>query len=413
MLCTNTHSIKILIRVALIGVAAAFTSHTAAREPASIVETTEPISVTLKIDGGTVIAQFRNGRYLQALAKAQSKGSHCEDAWHEMPIKKDRPKTKTGIATKKTECGDSFAEAEISQFISGFTLDRAYGLARSHLLKKNPDEHRCTAKVDSARGRDAFEVKRTDPDKTGQVTLELKIKQESIKLETDTAPDLSTATFEIKVYTSVQINGKEQTLQIHGEVTMDKDGTVEFEDHAKGFSEDNFGESIELQDENKETIGHRLLNKEDLIITVPLMKLELNEAKRIWVRLLAKSSARHDRKIGNTDCLTLGVTPLVGGQTASWDVAGATPGEQVTVVYGLEEGSTIVNGIAGYCANFGIKGVNQNRIICQKIADGAGNANCTLRLPGSSSGQRLFSQAAERGTCPDTCMSNIDDQVIQ
>ncbi len=111
-------------------------------------------------------------------------------------------------------------------------------------------------------------------------------------------------------------------------------------------------------------------------------------------------------------CLNLSVNTLVAGGTGNWDVSGATPGEQVAVVYGLAPGSTSVSGTAGYCATFGIKGVNQNKLVCIKGADGAGNVSCSKRIPGGMAGVRVLTQAAMRGTCPDECVSNLDDQVI-
>lgn len=112
------------------------------------------------------------------------------------------------------------------------------------------------------------------------------------------------------------------------------------------------------------------------------------------------------------DCLTLTVNALVSGGTGTWDVSGATPGAEVAVVYGHSAGSTLINGYAGYCADFGIDGVNPRRVICRKNADGAGNVSCRKSLPNGISGVQVLSQAAERNTCPDTCMSNVDDQIV-
>ncbi len=112
------------------------------------------------------------------------------------------------------------------------------------------------------------------------------------------------------------------------------------------------------------------------------------------------------------DCLTMTVDPLVAGQSATWNVSGATAGEQVAIVYGFSPGSTSVNGFAGYCATFGIQGVNQNKVICTKSADGGGNVSCTKKIPAGVKGRRVLSQAAERNTCPDECMSILDDQVV-
>jgi hypothetical protein len=116
---------------------------------------------------------------------------------------------------------------------------------------------------------------------------------------------------------------------------------------------------------------------------------------------------------GSNDCLNLAVSALVAGRRATWDVSGATPGEQVAVVYGFAPGNTTVNGLFGYCATFGIKGVNTTKVICRKNADGGGNVACAKTIPSGAIGTRVLSQAAERNTCPDECVSNLDDQVIQ
>ncbi len=112
------------------------------------------------------------------------------------------------------------------------------------------------------------------------------------------------------------------------------------------------------------------------------------------------------------DCLQMVVDPLLAGQSATWEVSGATSGEQVTIVWGLIKGLTILGGYADYCATFGIKGVNQNRLVCSKTADGSGGLSCTRKVPSGARRLRILSQAAERGTCPDECVSNLDDQVV-
>jgi hypothetical protein len=110
-------------------------------------------------------------------------------------------------------------------------------------------------------------------------------------------------------------------------------------------------------------------------------------------------------------CLELAVENLVAGQTATWTVSNAFPTETVAVVYGFAGGST--NGSAfGYCYEFDIQGVNQNRLIGQGVADGGGVATVMKNLPGNSSGISVKFQAAEKNTCPDTCMSNLLEEVI-
>jgi len=122
-------------------------------------------------------------------------------------------------------------------------------------------------------------------------------------------------------------------------------------------------------------------------------------------------------QIGGADveaaaCLSLDVDELIGGRSASWNVSGATPGAQVAVVFGFQPGQTVVDDQLGFCATFGIDGVNQNRLICLSTADGNGNVSCQRNIPTAAVGRRVLSQAAERGTCPEECTSSIDDQVV-
>lgn len=116
---------------------------------------------------------------------------------------------------------------------------------------------------------------------------------------------------------------------------------------------------------------------------------------------------------GSSDCLTMVVSKLVGGKQASWDIDGATRGATVAVVYGLQAGKTVVNGQSGYCATFGIKGVNASKLVGLGVADGSGHVTVLKRIPASATGLTVLTQAAEKGTCPDECVSNVDTQKIQ
>ncbi len=119
-----------------------------------------------------------------------------------------------------------------------------------------------------------------------------------------------------------------------------------------------------------------------------------------------------DTEPGTSDCLSMSVTTLVAGLSGTWDVSGATPGESVAIVYGFQPGTTKVSGTSGFCATFDIKGVKASQLICRKNADGAGNVSCRVPIPSGAAGVRVLSQAAERNTCPDQCVSNVDDQTI-
>lgn len=115
---------------------------------------------------------------------------------------------------------------------------------------------------------------------------------------------------------------------------------------------------------------------------------------------------------GPSDCLTMTVSALVAGTTGTWDVDGATPGSRVAVVYGLQAGQTVVNGQSGYCATFGIKGVNAGKLVGSGTANGSGHVTVLKRIPAGTRGITVLTQAAEHGTCPNECVSNLDTQVI-
>ncbi len=116
---------------------------------------------------------------------------------------------------------------------------------------------------------------------------------------------------------------------------------------------------------------------------------------------------------GPAYCLTMTVSPLVAGSQALWKVSGATPGSVVSLVLGYQAGSTIFTGEFGYCASFGIEGVDQTRLIASRIAGIAGVVFVKLGIPKYTSGLTVLTQAAEKGTCPDECISEVDTQVIQ
>jgi len=118
-------------------------------------------------------------------------------------------------------------------------------------------------------------------------------------------------------------------------------------------------------------------------------------------------------KPGPTHCLDMVVSRLIAGQDGGWEVRGMVPGSRVVVVYGFAAGSTVVRNLAGFCATFGIQGVNQNRVVGSAVADGSGFVSIVKKIPGIANGLTILTQAAEGGTCPDECVSNVDRQVVQ
>jgi len=118
---------------------------------------------------------------------------------------------------------------------------------------------------------------------------------------------------------------------------------------------------------------------------------------------------------GDADCLTLSVTSLVGGERSDFTVFNGTTGQQTAILWSTSLGSFVYEG-SGWCADFGLQiPANKplSRLVSQGVFDGSGQYTAAVRIPGSASGLELHFQAAERGTCPDPCMSNIVTETVQ
>jgi len=118
-------------------------------------------------------------------------------------------------------------------------------------------------------------------------------------------------------------------------------------------------------------------------------------------------------KPGPLICFDMLVSVLTAGKDGSWAIRGAPPGVRVVVVYGFKSGKTVINNQFNFCAVFGIAGISQNSVVGTSVTNGQGNATIVKRIPANTSGMTLFTQAATQGTCPDSCISVIDIQVIQ
>jgi len=118
---------------------------------------------------------------------------------------------------------------------------------------------------------------------------------------------------------------------------------------------------------------------------------------------------------GSQDCLTLSIENLVGGEEATVTVLDGTPGVRAVTVYGLESGVTLIEEQFDYCATFGIEGVTRNRVVggLNQSFDNNGEMSFDVPIPSGAGGTRIFFQSAMQGTCPDECVSNLVDQVIQ
>lgn len=134
----------------------------------------------------------------------------------------------------------------------------------------------------------------------------------------------------------------------------------------------------------------------------------------VWIRSVAIQNSPIAITVKPVpSCLSLVVSDLNAGRNATWEVSSAIPGSHVVVAYGFEAGQTVVNDRMGFCATFGIGGVNENRIVDDGVADIAGTVSFVKIVPDGSAGLTILTQAAERGTCPDECVSNLVEQTIQ
>ncbi len=122
-----------------------------------------------------------------------------------------------------------------------------------------------------------------------------------------------------------------------------------------------------------------------------------------------------DLQCPDAACLDLAVENLIAGQRATFTITTGTPGAKAITIYGTKPGQVSINDYAGYCATFGIKGVNQNKIIggLNRTFDANGEITFGVNVPGGLSGLEVLFQSAQKGTCPEECMSNLVNAVVQ
>jgi len=114
-------------------------------------------------------------------------------------------------------------------------------------------------------------------------------------------------------------------------------------------------------------------------------------------------------------CLNLTVDNLIAGKNATFTITNGTPGAKAVTVYGTQPGQTIIKNTANYCATFGIKNINQSKIIggTNRIFGAAGRITFNQKIPPNTSGISVLFQSAMQNTCPDECTSNLVEQIVQ
>jgi len=108
-------------------------------------------------------------------------------------------------------------------------------------------------------------------------------------------------------------------------------------------------------------------------------------------------------------CLRLRVESDAANRRARFTIENGTPGTRAITVFGRGFGKTVIEHEAGYCATFGIKGIDKSRIVggFHHRFNKNGRITFEARIPRSAVDQRFFFQAAERGTCPEECVSDL------
>jgi len=118
---------------------------------------------------------------------------------------------------------------------------------------------------------------------------------------------------------------------------------------------------------------------------------------------------------GAGDCLTLTLDQLAAGESTRFTISDGTPGERGVLVYGSRAGVTMMDERGGYCATFGIAGVDDQRALggFSRTFDADGELVIRQQIASGGQGQMLYFQAAEHATCPRECVSNLITRVVR
>jgi len=114
-------------------------------------------------------------------------------------------------------------------------------------------------------------------------------------------------------------------------------------------------------------------------------------------------------------CLMMDIENLVGGETATWTVTGGAPGHLGLVAWGTGGPPSTFEDTFGWCASFGFNIDMKGRrflIVGADAFDDDGVAVIERPVPDGATGRTILFQAAERGTCPGECMSDVFEEII-
>ncbi len=115
-------------------------------------------------------------------------------------------------------------------------------------------------------------------------------------------------------------------------------------------------------------------------------------------------------------CMNLSVENLVAGETATFTLSkDLTRGEAVAILWGTGGNPSNVNNVLDYCATFGFNlgGNPFGRIVARGFVDSNEVFVAKKAVPSGVAGMSILFQGAKAGTCPDECMSDLVDMVVQ
>lgn len=115
-------------------------------------------------------------------------------------------------------------------------------------------------------------------------------------------------------------------------------------------------------------------------------------------------------------CTNLKVDNLTGGQDAVFTVTGGVPGSDCVILWGNNKNGQFKYNGSDWCVKFGFNipdGDVYSRIVVQGTFDANGQFSMSRFIPAKYSGVKIMLQAAMSGTCPNYCMSNMLQEVIQ
>ncbi len=115
-------------------------------------------------------------------------------------------------------------------------------------------------------------------------------------------------------------------------------------------------------------------------------------------------------------CLVLTVENLIVDEKVIVTVEGGTPGQRTAVLIGFGGAPSTFTDVKKWCATFGFQARMQGRkikVAFSGIFDKNGRVVRKRNVREKARGLTMMFQAAERGTCPNQCMSNIVTRIAQ